>query len=210
MMRKVTGRAFIWLYRTTMRVRSKLFSILAAGAFAEFGHKSVIRLPVRLSGESRIAIGDNVSIGENSWLQTLPDGKSNTVALRIGSGTSMSGGCVLSAVRSVTLEEGVLLARNVYISDHSHRYSEIGKPVLAQGVDRVAPVRIGGGAWLGENVVVCPGVTIGRGSVVGANSVVTKSLPDHCVAVGAPARVVKVFGDSDVQEADAARYASAE
>jgi acetyltransferase-like isoleucine patch superfamily enzyme len=55
------------------------------------------------------------------------------------------------------------------------------------------PVLIKRGAWLGQNVVVCPGVTIGRGAVVGANSVVNQDLPDHCVAAGAPARVLKLI-----------------
>jgi acetyltransferase-like isoleucine patch superfamily enzyme len=62
--------------------------------------------------------------------------------------------------------------------------------VLDQGIDRIAPVEIGDGAWLGENVVVGPGVRIGRGAVVGANAVVLDDVPDHAVAVGAPARVV--------------------
>ena len=99
--------------------------------------------------------------------------------------------CVISAVRSVILEENVLLARNVYISDHIHKYSDIGIPVMAQGLSKIQPVVIKRGAWLGQNVVVCPGVTIGVGAVIGANSVVTNSIPDYCVAAGAPARVVK-------------------
>ncbi len=196
MIRRLVGKAFAGLYRLEHRARSKCVSLLVSGAFAGFGKRTVLRLPVRLSGEERIALGSNVSIGENSWLQTLPDGDNRAIALKIGDGTSMSGGCVLSAVRGVVLEECVLLARNVYISDHSHRYDQIDTPILAQGVNRIQPVRIGRGAWLGENVVVCPGVTIGRGAVVGANSVVTHSIPDYCVAVGAPARTVKSFGSN--------------
>ena len=99
----------------------------------------------------------------------------------------------MSAVREVVLEDAVLLARNVYISDHIHSYSRVGIPVLAQGVDKIQPVRIKAGAWLGQNVVVCPGVTVGKGAVVGANSVVTDDLPDYSVSVGAPAHVIKSF-----------------
>jgi acetyltransferase-like isoleucine patch superfamily enzyme len=149
--------------------------------------------PIRLNGEERIAIGDHVFIGSGSWLQTLPDRENKAVAVSIGKGTSFAGACVISAVRSVTLEEDVLLARNVYISDHIHKYTNAGVPVMAQGLDKILPVLIKRGAWLGQNVVVCPGVTIGEGAVVGANSVVTKSLPDYCVAAGAPARVLKAI-----------------
>ena len=89
------------------------------------------------------------------------------------------------------LEENVLLARNVYISDHMHKYTDTEIPVMAQGVDKIKPVLIRRGAWLGQNVVVCPGVTIGTGAVVGANSVVVARYPRLLVAVGAPARVLK-------------------
>jgi acetyltransferase-like isoleucine patch superfamily enzyme len=188
---KLMGRTFILCYRTVTRVQCKVFSLLVSGAFARFGKKSSLMYPVRLSGERRIAIGDGVSIGPGSWLQTLSDGENRSVALEIGSGASIAGACVFSAIRRVALEKDVLLARNVYISDHIHRYTQIGVPILEQGVDKVMPVLIREGAWLGQNVVVCPGVTIGRGAVIGANSVVTHDIPDFCVAAGAPARVLK-------------------
>jgi len=168
-----------------------MFSLLISGAFADFGSKTVLMYPLRLKGEERIAIGDSVFIGPGSWLQTLPDAGNKSVAISIGKGSSCAGACVISAVRSVILEDHVLLARNVYISDHIHKYTDRDKPVLAQGLDKIEPVVIKRGAWLGQNVVVCPGVTIGVGAVIGANSVVTKSLPDYCVAAGAPARVLK-------------------
>jgi acetyltransferase-like isoleucine patch superfamily enzyme len=147
--------------------------------------------PLRLSGEKRIQIGSGVYIGSGCWLQALPDGDNQTVAISIGNGTSMAGACVISALRSVCLEENVLVARNVYIADHMHKYSEPDLPILAQGLDRIKPVHIKRGAWLGQNVVVCPGVTIGAGAVIGANSVVNQDIPDSCVAVGSPARIVK-------------------
>ena len=111
--------------------------------------------------------------------------------LEIGSGTSMAGACVISVVCSIVIEEDVLMARNVYISDHIHRYSDRNRPIVLQGVDKIRPVRIRRGAWLGQNVVVCPGVTIGENAVIGANSVVNSDIPAFAVAVGAPARVVK-------------------
>lgn len=181
----------MFCYRGYVRIRSKCFSLLVAGAFARFGKRTVLMLPVRLLGEKRIALGSGVFVGADSWLQTLPDGDSQSVAISIGDGTSIAGACVISAVRSVRLEENVLLARNVYISDHMHKYTQTNQPVLSQGVEKIKPVLIKKGAWLGQNVVVCPGVTIGSGTVIGANSVVTQDVPDFCVAAGAPARVVR-------------------
>lgn len=184
---------FLSLYKLWQRVYAKVFSLLTSGAFNEFGNGNILMLPVRLAGERRIAIGDNVYIGAGSWLQALPDGENKSPSLRIGSRTSMAGYCVLSAVRSVVLEDDVLLARNVYISDHIHKYTDPEIPIKDQGVDKVEPVLICRGAWLGQNVVICPGVRIGRNAVVGANSVVNSDVPDYSIAVGAPARVVKTI-----------------
>ena len=69
----------------------------------------------------------------------------------------------------------------------------------------VEPIVIEDGAWLGENVIVCPGVRIGRGAVVGGNAVVTRDVPDWSLAVGAPARVVRTWApvESDAASGDA-------
>jgi lipopolysaccharide O-acetyltransferase len=196
---KSLSRLFIFGYRASIRARGKLFSLLISGAFASFGTKTVLMYPLRLDGEKRIVVGDRVFIGPGSWLQALDDGENKSIAVSIGGGTSMAGACVISAVRSVQLEDNVLLARNVYISDHIHRYTRRDVPVMAQGVDKIEPVLIRRGAWLGQNVVVCPGVTIGQGAVIGANSVVVQDIPDFSVAVGAPARVVKTIRDAQLQ-----------
>jgi carbonic anhydrase/acetyltransferase-like protein (isoleucine patch superfamily) len=187
-LRRTLARATIGGYRFFIRARAKSFSVLSAKAFASFGARSVLQLPIRLNGEHRIAVGDDVFVGAGSWLQTLGDGE-----LEIGSGTSIAGNCVLSAATTVRLGEKVLLARNVYISDHIHAYRDPGRAVLEQGLDRVEGVNIGDGAWLGQNVVVCPGVRIGQGAVIGANAVVVDDIPAFSLAVGAPAKVVREF-----------------
>ena len=187
------GRRFLTLYRLGRRSRAKAFSLLARGGFADFGDRSVVEPPVRLTGESRIAIGSDVYVGSDSWLQALGPAD-DLPAIVIGDGTSIAGHCVLSARTSIRLGSRVLLARNVYIADHQHAFDDPRRAVLDQGIDRVGAVEIGDGAWLGENVVVGPGVRIGRGAVIGANAVVLEDVPDHSVAVGAPARVVRSFG----------------
>jgi len=177
-----------------VRLRAKVFSVLVSGAFASFGKRSVLQPPLRLAGESGIAVGNDVFVGANSWLQAIGD-ENGSLKLEIGDGTSIAGNCVLSAARSVRLGERVLLARNVYISDHIHAYRDAQSAVLDQGIERIEPVEIGDGAWLGQNVVVCPGVRVGRGAVVGANAVVLEDVPDHSLAVGIPAVVVRRFAD---------------
>ncbi len=190
--RRHVGSWFLGSYRFARRSRAKAFSVLAGGGFAGFGERSVIEPPLRLTGEARIEIGSDVYIGSDSWLQALGPA-TEPPAIVIGDGTSIVGHCVLSARTSIRLGRRVLLARNVYIADHQHAFGDTDRAILDQGIERVEPIEIADGAWLGENVVVAPGVRIGRGAVVGANAVVLDDVPDHSVAVGAPARVVRSF-----------------
>ena len=193
-MRRSTGGAWLSLYRGWKRLGTKLFSIAVGGAFAHFGKGSVIELPVRVGGERRISVGADVYVGANSWLQ-VEGPADGPPALFIGDGSSLAGGDILSAATSIRLGRRVLLARNVYIADHSHAFDDTTRAILDQGIAGVAPVEIGDGAWLGENVVVGPGVRIGRGAVIGANSVVLSDVADYSVAVGAPARVVRTLAE---------------
>jgi acetyltransferase-like isoleucine patch superfamily enzyme len=191
-MRRVWVRRlhFIGLYRLARRVKAKAFSLASKRSFAHFGVRSVIEPPLRVYGEERISIGDDVFIGSGSWLQAFD---SESSAIEIGEGASMAGNCVLSAAVSIRIGKRVLFARNVYVADHMHAFEDASFAVLDQGIERRGPVEIGEGAWLGQNVVVGPGVRIGKGAVIGANSVVLGDIPERAVAVGAPARVVRIL-----------------
>jgi acetyltransferase-like isoleucine patch superfamily enzyme len=179
--------------RLWQRCVAKFFSFLLSGAFADFGRASVITPPFRFGGLGRVSVGRGVFIGAGSWIAALPQGEElpDEPLLQIGDHASIAGLAVILAARSVILEDQVLIARNVYIADHTHRFSDLSRPVLEQGISEPAGIRIRQGAWLGQNVVVCPGVTIGRNAVVGANSVVRQDVPDYCVAAGVPARVIR-------------------
>ena len=178
------------------RARDRAFATALRTSFLSYGHRTVVQPPVRLKGEDRIALGSDVFIGAGSWLQTIRQEHDDAPLIEIGDRTSMSGSCVVSAAREIKIGKAVLFARNVYVSDHNHAYADTGIPVLDQGVDAVAPVSIGDGAWLAQNVVVCPGVSIGRGAVVAANSVVRTDVPDWSLAAGAPAVVRRQFDRS--------------
>lgn len=181
-------------YRDWQRLRTRIFSALLRGSFASFASSARIQSPLRLDGARHIAIGEDVFIASNCWLATY-EADGHAGELEIGDGTRITGYCVLAAAARVTLGRSVLLARNVYIADHRHAYADTALPVLAQGFAKIAPVEICDGAWLGQNVVVAPGVRIGRGAVIGANSFVRDDVDDHCVAVGTPARIVRRFGE---------------
>jgi acetyltransferase-like isoleucine patch superfamily enzyme len=189
-------------YRIWRWAGDRAFSLALKSSFAELGSRSLIQRPVRIGGTRRIAIGEHVFVGAGSWLQVHDGAAGDDPALQIGSATSIAGGCCLLAAQSVRIGEAVLFARNVYVSDHNHRYRDTTRPVLAQGIDGVAPVVIEDGAWLGQNVVVCPGVRIGAGAVVGANSVVKADVPPFTLVAGAPARVVRRFDPREQPDPD--------
>ena len=185
------GTWFLGLLRLWTRLHTRVLTLLVRRAFLRFGRASVLQAPIRLKGEQCIEIGARVVIGPNSWLEVLDINTAKGPVISIGDGTSTAGFLTITAAERVVIEENVLIARYVYISDHSHQSEGAHLPIKSQGVTKISPVRICEGAWLGQGVVVCPGVTIGRNSVVGANSVVRHSVPDFCVAAGAPARIVR-------------------
>jgi acetyltransferase-like isoleucine patch superfamily enzyme len=185
--------SMLTLYRFKKRLAAKAFSILFSRSFASFGKHSVINPPLRISGEKRIKIGNNVFLGADCWLNVLTLDKSHDVAIEIGDGTSIVGSVTLSAVHNIMICEKVLIAKNVYISDHSHEFLNIKMPVKEQGLSKIRSVVIKSGAWLGQNVVVFPGVIIGKNSVIGANSVVTSNIPDYATAAGSPAKIIRKF-----------------
>jgi acetyltransferase-like isoleucine patch superfamily enzyme len=171
------------------RARDLVFSKLAAPGFARFGKNSRILLPTRLSGTQHISVGDRVLIGAGSWL-IVPEQHGPGPNIILHDRVRMNSTSV-SAVLRVEIEEGVAIARGCYISDHSHGFADPDLPVRDQPIDRVAPVIIRRGAWLGQNCVVLPGVEIGRGAVIGANSVVRSDVPARTIAAGVPARVIR-------------------
>jgi acetyltransferase-like isoleucine patch superfamily enzyme len=96
---------------------------------------------------------------------------------------------------SISIGNDVWTGHHVYITDQNHGYEDITIPISKQSQPERA-VSIGDGSWLGHGSVVLPGVTIGRHVVIGANSVVTKDIPDFSVAVGVPAKVIRRFDES--------------
>ena len=92
----------------------------------------------------------------------------------------------------VKVGNDVRLAQNVVLSGLNHNYTEIDSPIHAQGVS-TNPIVIEDETWIGANVVVVPGVTIGKHAVIAAGSVVTKNIPDYAVAAGNPARILKQY-----------------
>ena len=172
----------------------RLHTALLARSFAGLGHGTRITPPFRFSNLRLMSLGNETLVHRNCWFNALPlESTEHGPLLTIGDKCSIGQGAILSAACHVELGAQVLLGPNVYISDHGHEYADPERPIMLQGITPPRPVVIGSGTWLGYNVCVLPGVSIGRNCVVGANSIVRSNLPDFSVAVGSPARVIKRF-----------------
>lgn len=115
-------------------------------------------------------------------------------SIRIGIGSEIGERCRISIANSLDIGEKVLLSPNIYITDCDHEYRNIDIPIIDQGiVQKSQTVSIGDGSYIGINTVIVGNVKIGKHCVIGANSVVTKDVPDYCVAVGSPVKIVKKY-----------------
>ncbi len=100
----------------------------------------------------------------------------------------------VACINEISLGNDIITGPNVFISDYNHKYEEIDKPISKQGNTGYGnKVHIGDGSWIGTNVVICGNVNIGKHVVIGAGSFVNRDIPDYCVAVGNPARVIKKY-----------------
>ncbi|MDO9407893.1 DapH/DapD/GlmU-related protein [Patulibacter sp.] len=155
----------------------------------------------RLSGDvlgmlldGRLEIGPQVFLEPGVWLTAGDHGR-----IRIGGGTFLNQGVMVAAEGLVEIGEHCMAANGCLITDGSHRFEDPELPVPWQGFTTKGPTRIGDNVWLGANVVVTSGVTIGRRSVIGANSVVTQDVPPFSIAAGSPAKVLKQVAYDDPQ-----------
>jgi len=109
--------------------------------------------------------------------------------IKIGSHTYMNRNTFLDAILSVTIGQYCAIGPSCYITDHDHGL-DISLPPLQQPMV-AKPTKIGDRVWIGANVTILKGVTIGNDAVIGAGSVVTKDIPEKAIAVGNPAKVIK-------------------
>jgi acetyltransferase-like isoleucine patch superfamily enzyme len=130
-----------------------------------------------------IRIGDGVFIGRNTIL-SCKNGD-----IEIADGANIGFNCELFSASRVVVGANVLLAAYCYLIGGDHDFSDLSKPVLAQGRTSLG-VTVGEGAWLGAGASVMDGVTVGTHAIVGAGAVVRESVPDRGIAVGIPARLV--------------------
>ncbi len=161
---------------------------------------------VQIIGISNTEIGKGSAIGDDTWINIA--NRDSEVRIRIGENTLIGRRATISAHGYVEIGNHGLWAPNVYVSEANHVFADITRPITEQGTTGGRLI-VEENCWLGINSVVCGDINVGRGSVVGANSVVLKDVPAFSVVAGNPARIIKmynpqsglwekVFGNEDV------------
>lgn len=125
--------------------------------------------------------------GEGLWLQP-PFYCDYGYNMRIGDKVFFNFNCVVLDVAEVVIGSRTLLGPNVQVYTATH---PMDHAVRASGLESAKPIRIGDDVWIGGSAVICPGVSIGDRSVIGAGSVVTKDIPADVFAAGNPCRVIR-------------------
>jgi acetyltransferase-like isoleucine patch superfamily enzyme len=144
--------------------------------------------------EGRLTIGAGTLLEPGVWI-TAPD----QARVAIGSGSFLNLGVMIASQSLVEIGDHCMLANGCFVSDASHRYEDLQLPITWQGFESKGPTKIADNCWLGANVVVTSGVSIGERCVIGANSVVTKDLEPFTVAAGVPARPLQQTEPSSLE-----------
>lgn len=142
---------------------------LGKAKFGFFHPSAEIRPGVYIVFCSKIRLGKNVVIRPGSDIQAHSDAE-------------------------IIIEDDVMLGPGVHIYVHNHRFDNPDIPIIQQGYYPAREVKLERGCWVGASAIILAGVTIGENSVIGAGSVVTKSVPPHTLYAGNPAKFIKNIG----------------
>lgn len=182
---------FELVYKLFKRISSILYCIRYKNCFSFLGKDVRIYSPLKIQGNKSIVIGNKTRLSEGIWLASIPL-ESSSASLVIGDNVLIGHHNHIYCTSNIIIENDVLIADKVYISDNSHSFEDVNIPIWRQKIKQLRGVVIGEGSWIGENVCII-GASVGKHCVIGANSVVTKDIPDYSVAVGTPARVIKSY-----------------
>lgn len=195
-------------YNKLLEVKRNIYSFCIRKQLKACHRSSVIMPLGSLIGPQYIQIGKRSVIQQYTYLTAWDkcNGINYTPSIIIGDGTNIGAFCHITAINKIIIGDGVLTGKWVTITDNNHgeicpdnlKIPPANRTLISKG-----PVRIGNNVWIGDKVTILSGVTIGDGSVIAANAVVTKDIPPYSVFGGIPAKQFKTYiyegkSDSDV------------
>ena len=196
----ISGRLFSYIFPYSVfkygyPIYARVYTGWLYRYFKHFGN-SVIVPPIRhFKGGKYISVGEGTTLGKNMVLTAWDkyEGESFLPEITIGNGCSIGDDAHITAINSIIIGNNVLTGKKILITDNSHGAAvrelmdifPIRRPLYSKG-----PVIINDNVWIGEKASIMPGVKVGKGSIIAANSVVAKDVPDYCVAAGIPAEII--------------------
>lgn len=161
----------------------------------KIGKHSFIREHAKISGGGYITVGDNTRIYPYSRLECFTNisGETLNPCLQIGDNIIMGRNTTILCANKIVIGSNCMFGSYCFISDENHGMDPSSDKRYECQPLQLSNVIIGENCWIGEKVIILPGITIGDNAIVGAGSVVTRDIPPNTIAVGNPARVIKRF-----------------
>jgi acetyltransferase-like isoleucine patch superfamily enzyme len=165
-----------------------------------FNDGGIIMPCIQVIGGKYITIGQKTYIGKGSIISARDQygDQRFSPSIKIGNQCGFGGSTHITAINKIVIGDGVLLGNFVIITDNAHGGGENFKdqlllPPIYRPLYSKGPVLIEDNVWIGDKATILSGVTIGKGAIVGANSVVTKDVPPRTVVAGSPAKIIKII-----------------
>lgn len=158
----------------------------------------LIRFPIDIRNKKYISFGKGFTTGRYCRLEAYPINPEQINCISIGDNVQINDSVHIVGSIGVSIGNNVLLASKIFISDSSHGLYDTADADGPESIPKDRPLQyrrvvLEDNVWIGEFVSILPGVTIGRGAIIGTMSVVTKNIPAYSIAVGTPARVIKKY-----------------
>ncbi|MGL6100292.1 MAG: DapH/DapD/GlmU-related protein [Fusobacteriaceae bacterium] len=164
-----------------------------------YKNAKLIRFPFEIRGKKNIEWKEGFTTGKYCKIEAYPHIYNQKIIIKIGKNFQMNDSVHIGGVGEIIIGDNVLIASRVYITDTCHGdYNDEVKQSNPKEIPHTReitykPVKIGNNVWIGEGCAILPGVTIGDGVIIGANSVVTKDIPENSIAVGNPIIIIKKY-----------------
>lgn len=197
---RLIGRSLSIIYPASVRrgfykIWNHFYSGFILNGLSSFPNTSIVVYPFVMKGQKYISIGENTSIDKYGTI-TASKRTEKEPELRIGNDCSIGAFCHITCINKIIINDNVLFGKGVTVTDNSHGHNkpdEIDIAPCRRDIYSKGEVIIEENVWVGDKVTILPGVTIGKGAVIGANSVVTKDVPSFCVVAGNPAKILKTI-----------------
>jgi acetyltransferase-like isoleucine patch superfamily enzyme len=194
--RKIAEDPLSWVTRIANKLRSLWMRWTYPFAAVGTNFCAHYSCDMKRSIAPHIEIGDSVLLDRDVWINIPIAPENDAPVIVIDDGCRIGRRCVISAKNRIHFERDVVFAPSVLVMDHNHAFEDVNVPIKDQGITPGGTITIEEGCWIGFGAAIVCGkgdLVIGKHSVIGANAVVTRSIPENSVVTGNPARVVKQF-----------------